>query len=268
MSGTNPGTATPSGAAWVQPQPQAVLGLSSSVIYGDAFTSSFPLSFQLATGGLFKLVIDPVGYAGAFPETMASAGAGQFVNLFGSGVGGNVQVTLGTAANVHMGVSYNIRIGDEIKLKTGQHPAMRKIAFITGAIMAAASIAFQIVYGLMKHDDSRATFVVAYQILIQATLAVLLGAECGYWAVDHHVSHSLFDIFGECKVDDDPETGLTVYQHILKTLLSAAVAPGAILPPILESVGEKHLEENLTEDASVKGATQGSPGDGSYVKAQ
>ena len=268
MSGRNPDTATPSGAAWVQPQPQAVLGLSSSVIYGDSFSSSFPLAFQLATGGLFKLVIDPVGYAGAFPDTMASAGAGQFVNLFGSGVGGNVQVTLGTAANIHMGVSYNLRIGDEVSVKTGRHPALRIIGWVTGAIMAAASIAFQIVYGLMKADDDRATFVIAYQILIQATVAVLLGAEIGYWTIDKQIPVTLFGIFGECDVSPDASQGSTVYQQILKTLLAAAVTPGAILPPILESKGEKHLEQVLEADGSASGATEGTPGDGSYVKAK
>ncbi len=72
MAGTQPSNAAISGAAWVQPQPQAVLGLSSSAIFGSAFTSSIPQSFQLATGSLFKLVADPMGFALAFSGGLAT----------------------------------------------------------------------------------------------------------------------------------------------------------------------------------------------------
>lgn len=261
MSGTNPGTSPKhpavSGAAWAQPQPQSVLGLSSNMVYGSAFSSSFPLAFQLATGGLFKLVVDPVGYAAMFPETAATP----VLDLFGSGIGGNVQVTLGTVANISMGLKYNMHLGDEVKISSQDKAAMRTLELIVGGLMAVLAIAFQIAYGAIAEDDKRAEFVIAFQLSIQALVAVLMGAENAYYLMDHGVKHVLFDIFGPIEPEPDGSKGLGVYQNVLKTLLAAAVAPAAILPPILASQGEDKLNELLAGKSPDKG-TQGS---GAYI---
>lgn len=251
MAGTNAGNPAISGAAWVQPQPQAVLGLSSSMVYGSAFSSSFPLAFQLATGGLFKLIVDPAGYAGMFPDSMAAPAAGPLLDLFGSGIGGNVQMTLGTTANISMGLAYNIHIGETIANKTQNKTAWRVISFIAGGVMAAAAIAFQIAYGIMKRDDDRAALVVAFQIFIQAVLALLMGTENAYYAMDHEINDLLFDIFGgKLAASYEGAEGFVVLQHMAETLVGAAVTPGVILPPILESVGEGHLDQVLDRQPS------------------
>lgn len=246
MSGTNPGNPAISGAAWVQPQPQSVLGLSSSMVYGSAFTSSFPLAFQLATGGLFKLIVDPVGYAGAFPEEMSAPGAGAFLDLFGSGIGGNVQVTLGTTANISMGVAYDMHIGDKIQTKSQNCTAFRVVSFITGGLLAAGAIVFQIAYGAIAEDDKRAAFVIAFQVLVQSVLALLMGAENAYYAIDKECNDSLFEIFGPVLPPPNGPEALAVIQHMAGSLLGAALAPGVILPPLLESIGEGHLQQVLS----------------------
>ena len=103
MAGTQPSNAAISGAAWVQPQPQAVLGLSSSAIFGSAFTSSIPQSFQLATGSLFKLVVDPDGVC----FSLFGAGAATIWHrlrvLLGSGSPGKRADHAGHLANVSWG---------------------------------------------------------------------------------------------------------------------------------------------------------------------
>ncbi len=256
MSGTNPANPAISGAAWVQPQPQAVLGLSSSVVYGSAFQSSIPLSFQAASGGLFKVIVDPVGFIRAFqPEALPSSPLAEF---FGSGEYGNMQLTLGTSANIVMGQAYTVNVGPEpINLWGKNNTGFQTVAQVLGFIMLVTTVAFQIVYGVLKHDDDRSLLVVSYQLATQLLLGALMIAvnmqHQDFGTVIEDLLYGLFDIGTWRSSVAASETSALVL------LAATAAAPATIiLPPILASKGEEHLDRVLDQPG-------GTGKDGSYM---
>ncbi len=261
MSGTNPGqdASDPavSGAAWVQPQPQAVLGLSSSAVYGTAFTSSIPQSFQLATGGLFKLIVDPVGYLAAFPQP---GSLDMLLNVLGSGVNGNVQVTVGTVSNVSIGLSYNIHLGDQIEVNAKDKVAARVILFIAGGLLTAAAIAFQIAYDQTSRDDKRMTLVLAFQGIIEAIVAMLVAAEVVFYEVDRDSGRLYKSIFGT-PGNPQPSQVQAVISAMIGSLIAEATLAGLEAAPVIDSQQESLLNQLLKGTKS----TDPPAGSGAYI---
>jgi len=230
-----------SGYIWAQPIPQAVGGLSSSVVYGSAFQASVPLSMQVASGSLFKLVVDPAGFAAAFAE----APSGPLLNLLGSGLNGNVQVTLGTYANITMGLLYDIHVGPKkITLNSSEHPGLCTVTYIMGVIMGAVAIAFQIAYGLFDTDDERAILVITFQCAIQVLLAALMAYENTYYYQEETCNKLFKSIFGTDPADVDEFNVISVTKvltNLLESLIGAGVGEAALLPPVIDSYGESKL---------------------------
>lgn len=170
-----------SGTTWAQPHPQSVFGLSSSVVYGSAFTTSFPLSFQLAGGSLVKLIVDPIGFHENLdlpPKPPANQ------QVMGDGFLGSVQLTLGTSANITMGQVYDLHVGPppvrhHLQDKTGPWP----LAVHLGWEAEIAAGVFTLAYALLPQEDNegvadllRSFLVMGFQTLIQIILTTLVGA--------------------------------------------------------------------------------------------
>ena len=243
---------TLSGTIWAQPVPQAVGGLSSSMVYGSAFQSSIPLGFQLASGSMIQMFVDPVGFGEAFSQYQFASKEDAI--LFGTGAGGNVQMTLGTSATIAMGLAYDIHIGPKkITLDSSDRPALRAVSLVMGAIMGALALVFQLAYGFSDKDDVRAILVMSFEGAIQALLAGLMGYDNLYHATEVTTAFAYYQAHGEFK---DPETFKPEFttadtiEAVIESLMATIVLqPAVIAPPILDSIGESKLRQLAGESS-------------------
>jgi len=168
------------GNVQVNPPSKAALGLGASVTYGNYFTSSVPQYMQLATGGQLKLCADPLGFAFAHPGSSGALGD-VILRLVGSGITGNVQLTLGTYANIVMGQAYDVILGPEkITLHSYDKDGAQPGVWIIGLIILILALLFQLVYCLKQDDGDNtwhADWVIVFQLAIQACIATLMGFE-------------------------------------------------------------------------------------------
>ena len=179
---SGPDNPTASGQIFSAPHPQAVLGLSSTAVFGSAFAASVPSSFQLAFGCLQKLIVDPLGWAMAFEGTSVVNPA---VELLASGAFGSSQIILGTSANVVMGQIYDILIGPQpIKIRSNTSTGLMVISLIMGGLMIVLSAVFLWAYeaigsqwdtgNLHADDDKRADIVMLFQEAMQLCIFTLI----------------------------------------------------------------------------------------------
>lgn len=255
-SGGGPTTTdTPDNSIWSQPIPQAIGGLNVYTVYGSDIQSSIPLSFQLATGSLVQMCVDPVGFLQAFSE----GGEGGFASkesaiLFGSGAGGSLQLTLGTSATIAMGLAYDIHIGPKkITLDSSGRPALRAAGLVMGTIMGALALVFQLAYGLSDKDDVRAILAMTFEGAIQALVAGLMGYDNLYHATELTTAYAYNLVHVEKK---DPEsfkpefTTADTIEAVIESLMATLVLqPAVIAPPILDSIGESKLRQLENESA-------------------
>jgi len=234
MSGTNPSDPAPQNAIWSAPEPQAVMGLNSSMTYGSQFQCASPVNFQVALGGSFQIFVDPAGFMKAFPglnfpDTLDA--------LFGSGAYGNIQLTLGTSAQLVMGRSYNIDLGPaRSETHTQQYTLCKPVEQGLSIAIVIATILYTFSYGIASDDDSRAILTMIYQGLVQVAVDGILLAEntnqLGYNSMWKLVDKALFS----ASVPQDS----TEYQVL--GLAELLVMVSIIIPPIMDSIGEKQLD--------------------------
>jgi uncharacterized Zn-binding protein involved in type VI secretion len=96
------------GDAWPHPQPQGIVGINSVVTYGDNLQVACPLNHQLAVGNNVQICINPFGVAAGLP---GAPSPGPLQAILGSGMGGNMQFTVGTSAQFTLGQSFEISVG-------------------------------------------------------------------------------------------------------------------------------------------------------------
>jgi hypothetical protein len=242
MSGTNPSDPTPQNAIWSAPEPQAVMGLNSTMTYGSSFQCASPVNFQVALGGSFQIFVDPVGFMKAFPglsfpDTLDA--------LFGGGAYGNIQLTLGTSAQLVMGRSYNIDLGPaRSETHTQQYTLCKPVEQGLSIAIVIATIAYTLSYGLSSDDDTRAILTMVYQGLVQIAVDGILLAEntnqVGYNGMWRLLDQALF----KTTVPQDST------EYLVLGLAELVVAVAIIVPPIMDSVGEKQLDNAKAQQAS------------------
>ena len=255
--GTIPSNPKTSGAAFGKPHPQAILGLNASTVYGSAFTASAPLSFQLACGGLSKLIVDMFGFLEAFPGVV---GPGDIAS-FPTGMLGSTQVVLGTSANVVMGQAYNIILGPPpIDLHTLDKTAFQPVAFVIGKIMLAMALIYMLAFaaipgdatsqkGVQKDwDSNRFILLLIYQVAVEVCTAVLIGVANKHNNAGERPNQSVHDsafvVQGAAK--------RAAASAPWGTILGAEVVAGVtavILPAVLEALGEKNLTESVDDSS-------------------
>jgi type VI secretion system secreted protein VgrG len=179
------------GDAWPHPAPQGIVGLNSVVTYGDNFQVACPLNHQLAVGNNFQLCINPFGLAAGVPGMQAP----EFLQSFlGSGMGGNMQFTVGTSAQFTLGQSFEISIGPpKIEIHQGydDHAPVNALCGILAGVAAIYVVAYALIprYSADSNaekeqagDRGRAVTSLAYQLVVDVLLAALLAVEC---TLDH-----------------------------------------------------------------------------------
>ena len=148
------------------PRPAAVLGLNSAMVYGQNLQVAMPLNHQIAVGSNLQLCINPAGLAAGVPGLPASAGA---TGALGGGLGGNMQFTIGTSANIVLGRSFDINFGPKKIESAPKGDLMLPFCGIVGGLAAI----WPLVYGLVDDDDARADLSIAFQTAIDISLLAL-----------------------------------------------------------------------------------------------
>jgi type VI secretion system secreted protein VgrG len=156
-----------------EPPPLAVMGLNSTMVFGENLQVAAGLNHQLSLGNNIQLCINPLGMLAGIPGIPA---APALTAALGGAAGGNMQFTIGTSANFVLGQEFDINLGPpkiEISGSYGDHPATIALC---GALSVAA-VAFTILYHALEQDQQRAALVVAFQTLVDALLISILAVE-------------------------------------------------------------------------------------------
>jgi hypothetical protein len=138
------------------------------MVYGENVAFVTGLNHQVALGSNLQLCINPV----AMLDDLNIPGCPVLTGFLGSGLGGNVQLCVGTNTNITWGRQFAVSMGPEtITIDGTKH---RPLTIVMLCLIGAACIAFSIAYGLTPDEDTRASIVVAFQILIDCLLAALI----------------------------------------------------------------------------------------------
>ena len=230
LSGGGSGGGFDAGDNMPEPPPIGVVGLNSVMVYGENLQVAAGLNHQLAVGNNIQICINPLGLAAGVPGL---PGAPALTAALGSGLGGNIQFTVGTSANFVLGQEFDINLGPpkiEISGPYGDHPG----TIILCGVLSAAAIAWVILYDVLQQDQQRATMAVAFQTLVDALLISILGAEMAMKAASQDVSEGYKTLMGvgpESQARDASDWGILSFGAGAATL-------GLMLAP-LEAVGSE-----------------------------
>ena len=257
--GTNPNTNnTIAGSIWAQPVPQAVLGLNSSVTYGSNFQASFPQNFQLAAGGLFQLVYDPVGLAQAFQQNISPT----LAMILGSGVTGNVQVTVGSNIAITLGMAYEVQIGPaKMEIHSSEKPGARALNLVMGIIIGVLSAVFMLVYAPLPTDEDRAILAGIYEAAMQVSVAVMISYDQLFYLQTTEEDARAQALHNGTPPSDVDQSHLATVENVLTSVGAAICGFGAwqalIMVPVFEAQGESQLHplvESANQDAAQEAA--------------
>ena len=234
----------PNKAVFTPPEPQGILGLNSVVVYGGNFQIAFPINVQMAIGSNLQICINPAAFATLYAPSADVTQAPGVNQILGSGMGGNMQLTMGTSTNFVMGQSFDINLGPrriqmDVHNATGIHSALK----VVGTIIIVVSVIFLIAYGAAQDDDARASLLIVFQFLMQVLILVLMDTESIYGLMEDKYQDALDQVFG--KDDKHPKAGFKDTWGI-NTGSARAAALGALaalfVPIVFESIGEKLLD--------------------------
>jgi len=232
-----------------QPEPQAILGLNSSVVFGGNFQVAVPLNFQLALGSNIQICLNPASFVDIFP--VAAVPTEAMSAALGSGFGGNMQLTLGTNANFVMGQSYDINLGPRrIPIDTHDKTAIQPVALPMGLIFFGVVIAFLIAYDLIHDDDGRAFLLLTFQSVMQILLAVLMKTQTLYHEVDEDGKKVITGSFVA-----NPASTAKPCSTLSGLVETAGIITLFEVPFLLESIGETQLDATPSSNTSGPGQT-------------
>ena len=199
------------------PPPTGVMGLNSVVTFGENLQFACPVNHQIALGNNLQLCINPIGLLAGRAEMPLP---GVVSAVFGGALGGNMQFTIGANAQFTLGQSFEISVGPpKVEIHTGYdgHAAVKWLC----AALTAATVAFVLAYELSAHtqtfhqpsqsstdeevtaeqhaeqpgDKTRTALVLAYQIIVNALLVAIMGAESIYDKSDWFVHDTMKEIY-------------------------------------------------------------------------
>jgi len=239
------------GEAWPKPWPQGVLGLNSAMVYGENFQGAVGINHQLAVGSNFQICVNPAGLlAGAktLPELPF------FTEALGSGIGGNMQLTIGTNAQVVYGRNIEIDAGMPKLELHGGTPEEDAVSYGLVGGIGAVIFAYILAYGLLDGDQERANITIAFQVVLDVLLSIMIKLEMEKHQVDtelEKVRKALFDAKRVVDWDDREIVGEWDGSEIsVSPTAQAAFAAGAtvfgaaVLPLVMVAKHEKDAESS------------------------
>ena len=225
--------------------PQGLLGLNSVVVYGGNFQIAFPINVQMAVGSNLQICINPAAFATLYGNGADVVQAPPVNAILGSGIGGNMQLTMGTSANFVMGQSFDINLGPRrITMDVHNASGIHKAVSVLGTIIIGVVVIFLLAYGLTSDDDKRATLLIFFQFALQVMLMALMDTEHIYNSMDSTGQAAIDGTFGNDTAHPNAgfkdtwgeKTGSAQLAGLAALLLM-------FLPIVLESVGEAKLHD-------------------------
>jgi len=218
------------------PEPTSFMGINSVVAYGGNFQIAFPLNMQLAYGTNLQICVNPATFGLAFPDLAESrpAGVSEIAAQFlGSGLGGNMQLTLGANAQVVMGQSISVNLGPQpLNLGAQDKAFSNPASVLIGDIMSITIWIFLCAYSLPE-DDWRSILLMIFQLFMQVLLFQLMKIQNLYDASDDK-QKALYETMH----------GTSGHIGALDQFMgiSSSIALALALPVLLESAGEVQLD--------------------------
>jgi hypothetical protein len=215
---------------WEKPDPQSVAGLNSAMVYGQNIQFTVGLNHQVALGSNLQLCINP----GVLFDLLNVPGSPTLSGLWGSGLGGNMQFTIGSSANITWGRQFQINMGPEqVTINVDQR---KPFTMIMSCLIGAACLAYAIAYGLITDENDRAAAVIVFQATIDILLAAFMAQHMRYRSFDAAM------IDAQKQQVAAPTYGHTsALQDFAGTLSAVALVGAAISPPVLIATEEGHF---------------------------
>ena len=236
---------------WPQPPVQSVLGLNTMVVYGANFAAAFPLNFQMALGSNLQLCYNPGGLANLVGGTPMPPATDAVSKVIGSGIGGNMQMTMGTSTNFVIGQSYDINIGPKrIVVDVHGTDTVTKPIIVIAWIMMSLTVVFEAGYALLgadaldsyAKDDSRAILVGAYTVLTQVLLMALMAQQ----KLDNTVLDTQIHVYRQMYTtgfsQEDPNPAPHASDAYAWTVGVWAIIMGLALAATFIGIGEAQLD--------------------------
>ena len=251
-AGGGSGGGGPNKNLYPRPEPQAVLGLNSSVVYGSNVQIAFPTNFQLALGSNLQVCISPNAWQTLYLDGGLSM-PDEFNRVLGAGLGGNMQLTMGTSANFVMGQVFDINLGPRrITLDVHNKTGIQSCCQILGTVLMAATAIFLIANAAIPDDDWRAATVLIFQGLMQLLILALMDIQGIHKNMEDIYKFQLDILYSanpkQSTIDNKPDADAFTTRNTLSgtsTLLGALEITGIVtaiaLPVILGIAGEDRL---------------------------
>ncbi|HEY4363521.1 MAG TPA: hypothetical protein VGN17_21320 [Bryobacteraceae bacterium] len=227
---------------WPLPDPQAIVGMNSVMVYGENIQVAAGLNHQLAVGSNLQVCVNPA----VLVEMLKAPGSELFSVLAGSGLGGNMQFTIGSSASVVWGRKFDIHVGPD-DFKVDNDPDKSLVSQLLCAAIGVVAIVHCVAYGLIASDDEngRATEVIVIQILMD----LLIGAFMLTQMAGSQISRQLDKAWKAMTVFPLWDTKSELERWA--TLLELAVILGAVItPPIIMGKEENHFQAETQDRAN------------------
>jgi len=240
----------PNDATWTEPEPPHYLGMNSIVAYGANVQIACPLNFQMAFGSNLQICINPSSFLQLYGDG-ASPVSPLLTALLGGGAGGNMQLTMGTSANVVMGQVFDINLGPkritiDVHNKAGIQPCCKTLGTLLWVTAALALIAYALPIPDLNYrhgDDQRSITLMVLQAAMQALLTLLMNLQSMYDKMDKESQGLLDGLFGYGLPDCAPRR--TFLQAAFSSgncwVWTVVIVVGMLTPILLEAIGEANL---------------------------
>jgi hypothetical protein len=160
---------------WPKPYPQGVLGLNASMVFGENMQTAVGINHQLTVGSNFSIVVNPAGLLQGLGPSLPEIPF--FTEVLSSGIGGNMQLTIGTNCAVIYGRNIEVDAGmPKLELHAGT-PQEDAVSYALVGGMGAAIFVYILAYALMRGDAERANVTIAFQIIMDILLSVMMKLE-------------------------------------------------------------------------------------------
>jgi type VI secretion system secreted protein VgrG len=228
-------------------EPTAIAGLNSTVVYGANYQIAAPLNFQMAIGSNLQICINPSSLMSLLPSIGVPPTTAAVAEFMGSGLGGNMQLTLGTSANFVIGQSFDINLGPRrIVVDVHDRDPIQTYTKVVSWIIIGIVTIFMVAYALLHDDDDRAILLMGFGLAMQILLLLLMTSQQLYNGDDkdgHHLYRPLF--VTAQTATDDPQLGPYAdarWPAMTGLVVGATAGTLIILPPLLEASGETKLD--------------------------
>lgn len=228
--------------AWSNPDLQSISGLNTQVVFGENLQLALGTSHQIAVGNNFQICVNP----GALAAKLGGPICASVTDFAGSGLGGNLQMCIGTNTNVTWGRQFNVIFGgDTVELKATEKDGLFKaLCLVAGGLCVTLSIA----YGACTDENWRANIVIIFQVAMGAVLVAMVVYGIFRKNADQTVTELMKDLFGAEDYKALDAGGWTMAIGAIVAVL--ANLTGAVFPVIAAGQEEGHFSAQQQPSAN------------------